>query len=451
MKRLTCEMCGSIDLIKQNGVFVCQKCGTKYSVEDAKNLLKEVDGDSHDSVLNTDNISTEKTITENSDANTKKSYDISLNKESKRWEVWKRIEDLIVLIGSIIMLLSVFMPLFSVSFFGTYTVRLIEGDGVILLVLLLIVIAMLFLRLNILCYIFSGLSLTLSIYDIRNITTKLKEEGITNMVSYGGGYYLLILGMIVLLIGIVLKIKASISKKGAKPSVENQVKDGESVTNGEPVKKQEKVNVKIIATASVVILAGFALLIFLIASDSDSVNNNEPVAGVSENDIAEEDEKSVAEQATEASGETSVAEAPTPTPTEAPTPTPKPTKAPTPNPTNDPTPTAIPLDTSICGTYEYLDAYWDDEWGRTVQDGYGRINIYSDGTDLYADMYYILNPMGNSEPDEVRSGKLTPTGKKGEYTCCGGEVILLFNGDSVTLMYYMAAGEMEHEYMKSYY
>ena len=29
MKRLTCEMCGGTDLIKQDGVFVCQNCGKK--------------------------------------------------------------------------------------------------------------------------------------------------------------------------------------------------------------------------------------------------------------------------------------------------------------------------------------------------------------------------------------------------------------------------------------
>ena len=42
MKRLTCEMCGSTDLVKQDGVFVCQSCGCKYSVEEAKKLM--IDG-----------------------------------------------------------------------------------------------------------------------------------------------------------------------------------------------------------------------------------------------------------------------------------------------------------------------------------------------------------------------------------------------------------------------
>ena len=41
MKQLTCEMCGSTELIKQNGVFVCQTCGTKYSVEEAKKMMIE--------------------------------------------------------------------------------------------------------------------------------------------------------------------------------------------------------------------------------------------------------------------------------------------------------------------------------------------------------------------------------------------------------------------------
>lgn len=41
MKRLTCEMCGSTDLVKQEGVFVCQSCGCKYSVEEAKKMMVE--------------------------------------------------------------------------------------------------------------------------------------------------------------------------------------------------------------------------------------------------------------------------------------------------------------------------------------------------------------------------------------------------------------------------
>ena len=41
MKQLTCEMCGSTNLLKEDGVFVCQSCGTKYSVEEAKKMMVE--------------------------------------------------------------------------------------------------------------------------------------------------------------------------------------------------------------------------------------------------------------------------------------------------------------------------------------------------------------------------------------------------------------------------
>ena len=41
MKQLTCEMCGGTDLIKQDGALVCQNCGMKYSMEEARKMLIE--------------------------------------------------------------------------------------------------------------------------------------------------------------------------------------------------------------------------------------------------------------------------------------------------------------------------------------------------------------------------------------------------------------------------
>jgi protein-arginine kinase activator protein McsA len=38
---LICEMCGSNDLLKEDGVFVCKNCGTKYSVDEAKKMMVE--------------------------------------------------------------------------------------------------------------------------------------------------------------------------------------------------------------------------------------------------------------------------------------------------------------------------------------------------------------------------------------------------------------------------
>ena len=52
MKQLTCEMCGSNDMLKQDGVFVCQSCGIKYSVEEAKKMMIE-----GDVTVNAENVS----------------------------------------------------------------------------------------------------------------------------------------------------------------------------------------------------------------------------------------------------------------------------------------------------------------------------------------------------------------------------------------------------------
>ena len=41
MNQLKCEMCGSTNLIKKDGLFVCQTCGTKYSVEEAQKMMAE--------------------------------------------------------------------------------------------------------------------------------------------------------------------------------------------------------------------------------------------------------------------------------------------------------------------------------------------------------------------------------------------------------------------------
>ena len=55
MKQLTCEMCGGTDLIKQDGVFVCQSCGCKYSVEEAKKMMIEGNVDVSGSTVKIDN------------------------------------------------------------------------------------------------------------------------------------------------------------------------------------------------------------------------------------------------------------------------------------------------------------------------------------------------------------------------------------------------------------
>lgn len=59
MKKMVCEICGSQTIRKENSVFVCQECGTEYSVDEAKKLLQEVDEktDSNQEQLSSKNTS----------------------------------------------------------------------------------------------------------------------------------------------------------------------------------------------------------------------------------------------------------------------------------------------------------------------------------------------------------------------------------------------------------
>lgn len=44
MKAMKCEMCDSTDLVKSDGLYVCQSCGTKYEPAEARKLMVEVEG-----------------------------------------------------------------------------------------------------------------------------------------------------------------------------------------------------------------------------------------------------------------------------------------------------------------------------------------------------------------------------------------------------------------------
>lgn len=92
MKELTCEMCGSTNVVKQDGLFVCQACGTKYSVEEAKKIMEgtvEVTGtvkvDSSSDLENLYEIARRARDSENHE-NALKYYDQILMKESNSWE-----------------------------------------------------------------------------------------------------------------------------------------------------------------------------------------------------------------------------------------------------------------------------------------------------------------------------------------------------------------------------
>ena len=65
MKRLMCEVCGSVDLIKQDGVFVCQACGCKYSIEEVRKMIVEGTVDVTGSTIKVDNSAFVKKYLEN--------------------------------------------------------------------------------------------------------------------------------------------------------------------------------------------------------------------------------------------------------------------------------------------------------------------------------------------------------------------------------------------------
>ena len=43
MKKLVCELCGESDFLKTDGMFECQSCGAKYSLEEARSMFIDVD------------------------------------------------------------------------------------------------------------------------------------------------------------------------------------------------------------------------------------------------------------------------------------------------------------------------------------------------------------------------------------------------------------------------
>lgn len=55
MKKITCEICGSNDIIKKDDFFECRLCGTKYSVEEVKKIVLEGNIDISGSAVKIDN------------------------------------------------------------------------------------------------------------------------------------------------------------------------------------------------------------------------------------------------------------------------------------------------------------------------------------------------------------------------------------------------------------
>lgn len=96
MKAMVCELCGSNQFVKQDGMFICQHCNTKYSPEDAKKLMVEVKGkvdvsgstvkvDSTDSLENSRQLARRAKEAGNSE-NAEKYYSLVAMQDPNDWE-----------------------------------------------------------------------------------------------------------------------------------------------------------------------------------------------------------------------------------------------------------------------------------------------------------------------------------------------------------------------------
>lgn len=85
MKAMVCEMCGGKDLVKQDGIFVCQNCGTKYSVEEARKLLGTIKIDKTDD-MEKSLVLARRAREENNSENAEKYYGMVLQEDPNNWE-----------------------------------------------------------------------------------------------------------------------------------------------------------------------------------------------------------------------------------------------------------------------------------------------------------------------------------------------------------------------------
>lgn len=91
MKKMVCEICGSQSIKKDNGIFVCQECGTEYSLEEAKKLLVDIEEsvekpEEEDRELIQYYEIARRALRENNGENTAKYYALIVPKRPHDWE-----------------------------------------------------------------------------------------------------------------------------------------------------------------------------------------------------------------------------------------------------------------------------------------------------------------------------------------------------------------------------
>ena len=87
MQAIKCELCGSSDLVKTNGIYLCQHCGTKYTAEEAKKLFVTVKLDKTDVRENSRTLA-RRAIQTRDIFEARRYYDALLAEEPNNWEAY---------------------------------------------------------------------------------------------------------------------------------------------------------------------------------------------------------------------------------------------------------------------------------------------------------------------------------------------------------------------------
>lgn len=118
--------------------------------------------------------------------------------------------------GSLLCLISVFLPFLTVSLFGySESMSLFKDgeDGVIFLITAIVIIALSMLRVNTLNIILTLIQGIFAIYETMSAKSELSDYG--SMVQYGAGFYLLLIGGIVAFVGAIIGLVLHINAKKA--------------------------------------------------------------------------------------------------------------------------------------------------------------------------------------------------------------------------------------------
>lgn len=115
-----------------------------------------------------------------------------------------RKSNIVVLVGALLSFISVFLPYVSVEFMGlSSSVKLLDGkEGYILMILVILTAVFMFLKNAKAFYGLAGASIVWSVYSFIDCKSELK--GYEDLLKYGAGCWLSIIGVVVIAVGVAL-------------------------------------------------------------------------------------------------------------------------------------------------------------------------------------------------------------------------------------------------------